>query len=203
MGICFEVDNLLGSRELVHPRFRVAKTRVDWQTERRAVILAICQHFGWKWTPWEEPSERHGTEGNCCSKSRYDWLRALAIAIATDDATSTAEELIAPNIVANRFRHLTNRNDSQYTAVYIPTDFEQPFQIDTAQWETCTIASSVGLIRELRELYPLLQLEQRKQDKFVSRYSEEKWQYLYELHGEILACAENSVSVNLPMLLTW
>ncbi len=204
MGICFEVDSLLGSRNLAHPLFKYPPSKIAWQNQRREVIQAICQHFGWKWVPWEEPSEQHGTEGNCCSWLKYNWLRGLAIAIATNDATSTAEAMIHARIVADRFPHLTDRNDSQYSAMYIPVDFRRPFQIDTTfYWETCTVASSIGLARELRELYPLLQLEHHRQDKLVSQRSEKEWQYLFELYEQFRACAENSVSVNLPMLLTW
>ena len=202
MSVCFEVSSLLGSRDLAHPRFRNTHTREEWHRQRQEVLDAICRHFAWERIPWQEPSEQHGRYDLCCSWHTYDWLRALAAAIALNDSTSTVDALRRTRVAP--FLHLTDRNDSQYTAIYLPAEFPEPFQIETSfYWEVCTIGSSYRLADELRQLAPLLKQEQGKQTKAVAHGTDEHWQYLHELCADLLSYAQESVEMQLPMLVTW
>lgn len=174
MGVCVNVASLLQPPD--SPPFRANESvRVEWLKNRNEVIRLICDHFDWWALPWCEPPAQYAIQGDCFNQSRY--YKLLERARELDEISHSAQ-----------FVHLVNRDDSQYAAIYIPIEFDKPFQIRTSfEWEVCTIGSAVALSKELKALNPS-----------VARYDD-----IADLPDRLLVQTEESVRLNVPMLIEW
>jgi hypothetical protein len=148
MGICLDVESI------VHiPRYPSLAPHTiyeaQWYAERWGLLVLICKTFSWKKIPWDEPSTYHSAESYCCNKSKYDLLRTVACAAALNQPFTTPDSAWAAYHAAPSsptYRHLIERNDSEYMALYLPLDLASPIAIpSTSAWDTFTVGSAVHL----------------------------------------------------------
>jgi hypothetical protein len=144
MSLCFEVESLIHT-PTSPPLVANSRAREEWYDQRREVVRLICTHFAWEQPPWDEPAHRRGREGYCCAWKQYNLLRHIAITLHQyPDQHTDLRQSHTECVFSRAYDHLTEREDSKYTGIYIPVPFDRPFQIATSfYWEICTVGSSI------------------------------------------------------------
>src|SRR5262249_28135933 len=148
MGICLAVHSIVHT-----PRSRsIAPHTIyeaQWYAERWSALTLICQTLGWNKIPWDEASTYHSADIYCCNKSKYELLRTLACAAALNlpfTTPNSAWTAYHDQPAPQPFRHLIERSDSGYTAIYLPVELRTPIAIpSSSEWETFTVGSAVHL----------------------------------------------------------
>jgi hypothetical protein len=211
MGICFDVHSIVHTPPYP-PIVPGSKVEAQWYDQQWDYVHDFCQHFGWKSTPWEEPSDRHGKEDYSCSWSRFDLLRAVAVCAAQDRRFVTQADAWAhagPIESAGRFLHILDRGDSSYTALYVPVGITVPAHFATSSiWDVITVASSIRLQHELEDLGGVLATYIAEQGTKgivdpVDDHLGYTWDALEDLCTRLTALAHESQSFKLPLFASY
>jgi len=177
MGVCLDVHSFV-HQPRSNPIWPGSQAEAEWYAERWSLVALLFQHFGWDKLPWQEPSESRGADRDCFQWSTYASLLALA-------------ETRQPP-------HLASRNDSQYLAVYLPIDFDAPLVLPTSTcWETITVASGARVKSELQTLAAVFSFEGG------TEIAEADWDSLRLCYDTFVASIDESLSLVLPLFVTW
>ncbi len=195
--------------------------------ERELLLAFICTVFDWKSPPWDEPSEDSGISDSI-GNGRYSLLLSLAWAIedlageadqhvldlirVVEETRRSPSEHQYPQLRGNcqKFPHTLDRNI--YTSFYLPVDIPAPMHLEISPQfkhshlydDGISLASSQRFLAELQVLQPLLQqiVEIRGADTRVPSYENYRWGSVYAACETLLSAAEDSLRLNLPLLVS-
>lgn len=193
MGLTFQI------RHLVHPLSKIAHqsihAREQWYTHRWAVLNQICQIFEWAKPPWEEPGGIDASDDTwiSCSWSQYILFLSYANQLNQNGLLPSGAHI----------SHLTDRNDSNYAAIYLPVTFPATKKMQDEMWEVVTIGSSVYMAQILRELEPYCAFPPTPFMQQEASYAESEWHSIHITCTELREYAELSLKQNLPLLALW
>lgn len=190
MGISIDVDSI------VTPKDRHTFGPPNYQDYQYADLRALCQIFGWSSVSWVEPSPIRGSTETSCNNSRYYRLLGVARAHARANPFRVYNEEQPPELIADEVRlfpHLLIR--AIWSNYYLPVDFDQPRQFE-GSWGTISAGSSVRLHHEVSELATVIAKIQAQ-----TTPEEAAFQDANELCQLLLSATEESMSLNLPLLL--
>src|SRR5690349_4283520 len=135
MGLCFTVQHVV--HPLTHSRLSgMQRARIHWYAHRWSFLDQLCEQMQWTRLPWPEPGEidEETTDAYCCSWSRYAQFIRYAQALAQQEM----------QVYGDATLHVTDRQDSNYTAIYVPVAFPRPIKLHSdPEWQTVTVGSSV------------------------------------------------------------
>jgi hypothetical protein len=147
----------------------------------------------WTHLPWTEPgeSDEETADAYCCSWSRYAQFLKFAQALAEQEL----------QIYGDTMLHVSDRQDSNSTAIYVPIAFPRPIKIHhDPEWETIIVGSSVHMSQMLNALMPYTSGGPNQE---ISGYTQRDLESIEEIRLALLALARESLTRNLPILARW
>lgn len=161
----------------------VRRAHLQWRTE---VLQLLCERMEWQSVPWGGPNGNAVPDGDSCSETSLLKLHDFARRLETLETEF-------------RFPHLLHRYDDGKMAIYLPTEFDQPFEICPSSYpECCTISSSIRLCSELQQIkrhfeHYLKEIEIRSDD----------FERIDSVLEKLVKNSQLSVEMQLPMFMSW
>jgi hypothetical protein len=194
MGLTIVVEHLI-HKPTSPPVFPGSRLEARWYEQRWRLVGQLCELFGWRRLPWDEPGEREKADWSSFGRGRYYQLLWGAALVAEHGPGASRQMIPEPFVhppMTPHFPHLTSRQDDGYLALYLPIPLATPAVLDAGTdfngWGRITVGSSVQLGAEIDRLAPMLN---------------DSWHSVADIAATISAYCAESQNLNVPMWIEW